>query len=143
MASNLSALAQKIADAIKEQNRRKYEEIYFESLDETLKIHSLTEDEYLEINEKSKGDGKLMERMIYEACDPLREKAKELVKAVVITSGWEATGFLSLPDKGKVLAAINRLSGRGAKSKVIIGEAVEALKNSSGGATAPDTQAEV
>ena len=97
----------------------------------------------MEINEKSKGDGKLMERMIYEACDPLREKAKELVKAGVITSGWEATGFLSLPDKGKVLAAINRRSGRGAKSKVIIGEAVEALKNSSGGATAPDTQAEV
>ena len=142
MASNLSALAKKIADAIKEQNSRKYEEVYFEALGETFTVHSLTDDEYLEAREKSKMDDRLMERIICEACDPLREKAGELVKAGVITSVWEATNFLSLNDKGKVLAVINRLSGRGAKSRVIVGEAVEALKNSSGGGIAPDTEAE-
>lgn len=129
--SGLSALAQKIADAIAERNKRKYEDVEFEALGgETLKVHSLTDIEYMDINAKSAMDKMLLQRLIYEACDDLRERSKELVKAGIIHDGYEVTGFLSPGDIAKISTVVNRLSGRGAESKIKIGEEIEAIKNS-------------
>lgn len=129
-------MAEKVMAAIRDKATIKKETVHFDTLDADMEVHSLTDAEYKEIADKAngsgehKGDGKVLERLIYEGCDGLREVSKELVHAGKLVSGWEVVNFLSMDDIAKVARVINRLSGRGAESKVKTSAEIEALKNS-------------
>lgn len=126
----LAAITKKIQAALAERRKVKTERIYFEAIGEEMELHSLTDAEYIDINSAARGDGKLLQRLIYEACPALSAPAGELVNAGEITDYFEVVDFLTLSDLNKAAAAVNRISGRGTQTHVKIGSEIDEIKNS-------------
>lgn len=122
--------ARKAKETLEAKKKLITKALYIGSIDETITIRALSDQEFTEVYDYSDDSLKNDKYMIYMACDDLRELAVILKEEGAIKEHLDVIDIFSRADRKEIAEQILKISGIYDETTVKPYEELEAAKNS-------------